>query len=150
MIDHITDQHNQKIHIHSSNGMYTSPYIPSYINDLACNSVTVQQTQGVGSAYIVSIPSGAKIYIDNVEQVGITTPATINNIPSTPSEHTYKLIKPGYIDSEGLLFITTGQTYNVVATIYNIPSSIWAFLIGAAIIGILLISRKEKKEHQQI
>lgn len=135
------------VYIHSTNGMYTLPSISPYINDLACNSVTIQQAQDVGSAYIVSIPSGAKIYIDNVEQVGITTPATINNIPSTPSEHTYKLVKPGYIDSEGLLFITTGQTYNVTVTMCKPPSSIWPFLIGAAIVGIFItMTKKENKE----
>lgn len=122
-----------------------------YINDLTCNSITIQQAQDVGSAYIVSIPSGAKIYIDNIEQIGVTTPATINNIPSIPSEHTYKLVKPGYMDAEGLLFITAGEIYNVTVTMCKFESNIiWPLMMGAAIVGILLISRKEKREQQSI
>lgn len=133
----------QPLYIHSANGMYT-------INDLACNSVTIQQVQDVGSAYIVSVPSGAKIYIDNVEQVGITTPATINNIPSTPYEHTYRLVKHGYIDIEGLLFITTGQTYNMTVTMCNTPSdNMWPLLLGLAFAGsfiIMMIENQRKKD----
>lgn len=148
MIDHMTDQ--QPVYIHSTNGMYTLPFISPYINDLTCNSITIQQVQDVGSAYIVSVPSGAKIYIDNVEQVGITTPATINNIPSTPYEHTYKLVKHGYIDIEGLLFITTGQRYNMTVTMCNIPSdNMWPLLLGLAFAGsfiIMMIENQRKKD----
>ena len=131
----------QPIYIHSTNGMYTlSPLISPYINDLSCNSITIQQAQDVGSAYIVSIPSGAKIYIDNVEQVGIVTPATINNIPSTPYEHTYKLVKPGYMDAEGLLFIITGQIYNTTVTMCKIPSdNMMPLLLGLALAGSFII-----------
>ncbi len=146
----------QPIYIHSTNGMYELPSIytlssiPSYINDLSCNSITIQQVQDVGSAYIVSVPSRAKIYIDNVEQVGITTPATINNIPSTPYEHTYKLVKPGYMDAEGLLFITTGQTYNTTVTMCKTPSdNMWPLLLGLAFAGsfiIMMIENQRKKD----
>lgn len=147
----------QPVYIHSANGMYTLPFISPYINDLACNSVTIQQAQNVGSAYIVSIPSGAKIYIDNIEQVGITTPATINNIPSTPYEHTYKLVKSGYIDAEELLFITAGQTYNVTVTMCKTPGdNTWPLLLGLAFAGSFLIMmiesqrKKDMKKPEQI
>ncbi len=140
-----------QIYIHSSNGMYKLPYIQSYINDLACNSITIQ-AQDVGSAHIVSIPDGAKVYIDGIEQVGVTTPATINNIPSVPFEYTYKLIKPGYIDSEGSLFITAGQTYNVTVTMCKISSDLWPLLLGLAFTGsiILMMIEKESKKDKEI
>ncbi len=115
-----------------------------YINDLACNNITIQQTQNVGSVYIDSIPRGATIYINNIEQIGLITPATINNIPS-PSELIYRLVKPGYI-AEGTLFIPTGQTYNVFVTLCQVPTNILPLLIGAAIVGILLIKKKEKEK----
>lgn len=140
----------QPIYIHSTNGMYTLAPISPYINDLSCNSITIQQVQNVGSAYIVSIPSGAKIYIDNVEQVGIVTPATINNIPSTPYEHTYKLVKSGYMDAEGLLFITTGDTYNTTVTMCKTPSdNMMPLLLGLALAGsfiIMMIENQRKKD----
>ncbi len=130
----------QPIYIHSTNGMYTLPSISPYINDLSCNNITIQHVQDTGPAYIVSIPSGAKIYIDSVEQVGIITPATINNIPSTPYEHTYKLVKSGYMDAEGLLFITTGETYNTTVTMFEIPgNSVWSLLLGIAFTGSIII-----------
>ena len=131
--------------------MYTIPF-PFAINDLSCNNITIQQAQDVGSAHIVSIPSGAKIYIDNIEQVaGLVTPATVNNIPSIPTEHTYKLIKPGYIDTEGVLFITTGQTYNVTVMLCKPPSNILPILMGLAFTGILLtMIRKDKYKRIEI
>ena len=135
------------IYIHSTNGMYPS------IEDLDCNSITIQQAQDVGSSYIVSIPSGAKIYIDNVEQAGVITPARIDNIPSIPTEHTYKLIKPGYIDIEGLLFITTGQTYNITVTMCKAPSNMWSLLLGLALAGTfiaMMIEDKRKKNNTGI
>ena len=129
--------------MYPSDSTYISFPFSKSINDLSCNNITIQQVQDVGSAYIVSIPSGAKIYIDNIEQVGLTTPATVNNIPSI-TEHIYKLTKSGYIDVEGILFITTGQTYNVTVTLCKSSSNILPILTGLAFAGIFLVmTRKE-------
>ena len=93
ILEQILDQQilDQQIYMYSPDSIpYTIPSLFSqHINDLSCNNITIQQTQDVGSAYIVSVPSGAKIYIDNVEQAVVITPARIDNIPSIPTEHTY-------------------------------------------------------------
>lgn len=121
-----------------------------YVNDLSCNNITIQHTQNVGSAYIVSIPSGAKIYIDNIEQVGLVTPAMVNKIPSIPTAHTYKLTRPGYMDMEGILFIITGETYNVTVMLCKPPTDILPILVGFVLTGIFLaMTRKEKPKLKQ-
>ena len=91
MLDQLDQQMlDQQTYMYPQDSMYTIPSLFSqHINDLSCNNITIQQTQDVGSAYIVSVPSGAKIYIDNVEQAVVITPARIDNIPSIPTEHTY-------------------------------------------------------------
>lgn len=145
----ISDTLSQRpIYVHTTDGMH----IRSLIEDLSCNNIIVGQAPETGSAYIVSIPNGAKIYIDNIEQAGVTTPATINNIPSAPFEHTYKLVKSGYVDIEGLLFITTGQTYNVTVTMCKASGDGWPLLIGVVAIGMLLSrgNKEEKGKYEQI
>ena len=63
-----------------------------------------------GSLYITSNPSGATIYIDDL-QTQYTTPVTIPGL--TPGNHTYKLTLIGYQDKTGLFTIISGQTTNI-------------------------------------
>lgn len=68
--------------------------------------------QLTGSLSIVSIPGGAKIFIDGEEQT-VTTPALID-LPIC--QNTYKLVKQGYIDVEGIVTIIEEQTYDLFLT----------------------------------
>ena len=65
----------------------------------------------LGSLNVSSTPSGATIYIDNVLQPGITTPATITGLSA--GSHTYKLTLTGYADYTGSFSITAGTTTNL-------------------------------------
>ncbi len=69
--------------------------------------VSLVQLPTVGNANFTSSPSGARIYIDNVDTT-YTTPATVQNI--TAGSHTYKLTLTGYQDATGQFDVTAGQT----------------------------------------
>lgn len=75
-----------------------------------------------GSLSISSYPSGAKIYIDSIEQIGRLTPATISGLSLSPPSHTYKLMLTGYEDSIGMFDIIVGQT-TTIPTITLTPIS---------------------------
>ena len=68
--------------------------------------------QPTGSLSVVSIPGGAKIFIDGEEQID-TTPAIID-IPV--GQHAYRLSYPGYIDVEGIVYITEEQYQDLFFT----------------------------------
>lgn len=102
--------------------MYTSDntHSSAYIDDLSCNRISVeQQLADVGSAHIVSVPAGAKIFIDYIGDTGLVTPVTIPNIPV--GVHTYKLTYPEYTDVDGLLFIELNKTYELSVIMERIP-----------------------------
>lgn len=65
-----------------------------------------------GSLSIISNPSGAKIYIDDID-TGLITPA--NKTGLTPGSHAYKLTLAGYQDKIGSFTIITGQITKVDA-----------------------------------
>lgn len=60
-----------------------------------------------GYLYISSNPPGAKIFIDDVEQIGKTTPTEIYNL--SIGRHTYILSLTGYDDITGSFDIIVGQ-----------------------------------------
>jgi immune inhibitor A len=72
--------------------------------------VSVILTVLPGTVNITSTPSGAKIYMDNVD-TGQITPATITNL--SVGSHTYKLILTGYYDKTGAFLISAGQMLNI-------------------------------------
>lgn len=123
------------------------------LEDLSCNHISIQQPPTeVGSAHIVSVPTGAKIFIDNID-FQQTTPAIISNISS--GTHTYKLTYPGYTDVDGILFIKTGETYEISAIMEkcSIPSQSNALLyLGLFAVGFMLLSsrKKENTDHESI
>ena len=141
----------QPIYIHSANGMHIlSSSISPYMNDLSCNSITIQ-AENVGSAYIVSTPSGATIYIDDEKQSNATTPATINisNDSSTPQVHKYKLVLPGYADANGSLLITPGQIYNTTVLLEILSKNTLPLILGLAITGsfiMMMLECQRKKD----
>lgn len=129
--------------------MHIRSYIP-YIEDLSCNYISIQQPPTeVGSAHIVSVPTGAKIFIDNIEYTGSVTPITISNISS--GTHSYKLTYPGYTDVDGILFIKTGETYELSVIMEkclapSVQSNALLYL-GLFVIGFMLLSSRKKREH---
>ncbi len=71
-------------------------------------SIFAERTlQTTGSLHITSVPIGESIYIDNILQSGITTPATIADLPA--GSHTYRLTLAGYQDVTNSFSITSGQ-----------------------------------------
>lgn len=70
----------------------------------------------LGSLSISSIPTGANIYIDNI-QIGVT-PLSIDNL--TAQTHSYKLTFAGYQDTSGDVYILPGS--NTLSTITLLPN----------------------------
>lgn len=68
-----------------------------------------------GSASFTSSPSGARIWIDGVDQ-NVNTPSTISGLTPLPASHTYKLVS-GIYTATGTFTVTTGMTTNVSITI---------------------------------
>lgn len=72
-----------------------------------------------GSASFTSTPSGAEIFIDNIDQL-VITPNTISGL--TSGSHTYKLTKAGYTDATGSFIITGGSTTPVSTTLLTVAN----------------------------
>lgn len=68
-----------------------------------------------GSASFTSSPSGARIWIDDIDQ-NVNTPSTISGLTPLPASHTYKLVS-GIYTATGTFTVTTGMTTNVSITI---------------------------------
>ncbi len=68
-----------------------------------------------GQLSIVSIPSGADIFIDGIKQ----TDATPFITTLSTGQHVYRLIYPGYIDEDGMILIQEGQTYDLFVTMHK-------------------------------
>ena len=64
-----------------------------------------------GCLYFATNPPGASIYIDDILQTGITTPALICGLSLGP--HTYRLVLDGYLDVTGNIDLTSGQGENI-------------------------------------
>lgn len=82
--------------------------------------------QPTGSLLITSVPSKAKIFIDE-EQIS-TTPAFIENIPV--GIHSYRLVRPGYIDIMGIVYIEQDQIRDVFLKMEGLISR--EFIVAAA------------------
>lgn len=119
--------------------------IPS-IDNLSHN-LTEIKTQSRSAVYIASDPAGAKIFIDDIEQVGFNTPSMITNI--LPGNHNFRLTSPGHIDIESAIPLEHGRTYNIFLTMEkSIPTSTSTdssgliILLTLGLIGFLLIKNK--------
>lgn len=140
--------------IHKINGLpdmspardiYNIPLIENLPNSLS--QINTQQTSRTSSVYITSNISGAKIFIDDIEQTGFDTPAMITDIPS--GHHNFKLSSPGYIDVESSTPLEPGSTYNMFLTMGKSSStSIFSnssdliIILAIGILGYLLIKSK--------
>ena len=75
--------------------------------------VSVSLTHETGSISFKSIPDGAEIIIDGVDQL-VATPAIITEITGT---HDYTLRKAGFNDYSGVITVSVGQTATVEVTL---------------------------------
>ena len=71
--------------------------------------------QLTGSLSIVTVPSGADVYIDGTKQTDKTP--FIKDLPI--GQHIYRLTYPGYIDEEGMVFIQEGQPYDLFVAMHE-------------------------------
>lgn len=121
------------------------------IEDLSCHYITSQID--VGSAHIVSIPTGAKIFIDYIGDTGLVTPAVIPDIPT--GVHTYRLTYPGYTDVDGLLFINVNETYEVSVIMeisipgYINPATVIAYIVIGGVLVYLSQILSQTKTYSQ-
>ncbi len=96
--------------------------------------------------HITSSPSGARIWIDDVDK-GVNTPRTI---VVTPGHHTYRLTKTGYTDFIGEFDITECQRLTIPASITKIQEAGMGIIIVGLIFGMLLMGKKEEKEKEKL
>ena len=93
---------------HDATGQFTIVAGTTIITDVALMPT-------FGDVNIISDPFGASIYIDNVLQEGIITPAFISGL--TEGVHTYKLVLNGYYDTIGEFTIISGITIDESTTL---------------------------------
>ena len=84
-------------------------------------SVTATLTLIVGSISFATVPSGAKIFIDNID-TGLATPSRVTD--TIPGTHTYTLSLTGYHDLSGSATVIGGQTTTITETLTLIVGSI--------------------------
>ena len=86
-----------------------------------------------GYLYISSIPTGAKIYIDDIERIDIVTPAEIRELPVGP--HTYRLSISGYEDNTGTFDIITGQITIIEVTLGSLVQNTGYLYVSSTPLG---------------
>lgn len=92
-----------------------SPGFYAVCSDNVCKSFyAATPTPKIGDLNITSTPEGARIYIDDVDQLS-TTPSTLRDIPVGSRRFTLKL--EGYNDTVGTVQILGGITTYVYATL---------------------------------
>lgn len=96
----------------------------------------------VGILSILSIPSGAEVFVDNIDTQHVT-PAVIN-IPT--GSHTYRLSLGGYQDKNDTFTIAAGQTTTVVATLEaGGGAGVGGVVVTVIGIGLLYLISKSRK-----
>jgi hypothetical protein len=135
----------QKFGIHCINGLPDSPSEVSSIKNLynislienLPNSISQIREQLTSSVYIASDPSGAKIFIDGIEQIGFNTPSMITDMQS--GHHSFRLSSPGYEDIESEMPLEPGRTYNVFLTMGKSKSTTMSDSTSTDISGIVIL-----------
>ena len=135
----------QRFGIHCINGLPNSSsdtyptknlYDISLIENLP-DSIARIREQSTSSVYIASDPSGAKIFIDGIEQTGFNTPSMITDMYS--GHHSFKLTSPGYIDIESEMPLEPGKTYNIFLTMGKSTSTLVSSSTSTDISGIVIL-----------
>jgi len=85
----------------------------------ACGgSPTTPPVTTTGSIRITSVPTGARVFLDNVDK-GVTTDCTLTGVAT--GNRSIKLVMAGYTDYVGTAAVTAGQTATVSATLTATP-----------------------------
>lgn len=109
--------------------------------------VTPTLVPAEGCIYFNTTQAGARIFIDNVEQAGKTTPALICGLTLGP--HTYMLSLTGYQHITGNVNLAAGQGTTVTDTLQKkgigIGTIIGIGLLGAGVLGAVVYVTREKK-----
>lgn len=112
------------------------------------SAILILSVSGKGSLHIETIPPGAKIFIDGIEEVGIITPTTITDIDV--GGHIYELRLPRYYTISGTFMISGGQTTVITKTLQSTPPVQAGFgaagmvLIAGLAVGALYIATRPK------
>lgn len=121
---------NSLSEISSTKNLYNIPSIENLPD-----SISRIREQLTSSVYMASDPSGAKIFIDGIEQSGFNTPSMITDIHS--GHHSFRLSSPGYVDIESEMPLEPGRTYNVFLTMGKSTST--SDSISTDISGIVIL-----------
>lgn len=100
-------------------------------------------TEALGELKFISVPPGAEIFIDGVDQV-TRTPCTVMDIPE--GSHTYRLVLAGYKDLSDIFTMEPEKISMISAELEPVPSPLNYALPAAAalgILGIILILRRK-------
>ena len=110
-----------------------SPGFYAVCSDDICKSFyAATPTPKVGDLNITSAPEGAKIYIDDVDQLS-TTPSTLRDIPVGSRRFALKL--EGYNDTAGTVQISGGITTYVYATLIPLSPATGAIDVSSTPAG---------------
>ena len=97
----------------------------------------------IGSLEISSEPSGARVYIDDIDTQRVTT-ATITNL--IKGSHTYKLVLDGYTDSSGTFNIEIEKTTIVHVILEKKTDAPGTGLLVVGIAGLAIVAVIMKKK----
>ena len=100
-----------------SSGNYRCEITTPYWGNALIDFVVVNT---VGSLAIASTPSGARIWIDNIDK-GVNTPSTVTGLAA--GQHIYKLVHTGYADLTGTFTIIPESTTPVSKIVKFSPSA---------------------------
>ena len=135
----------QRFGIHCINGLPNSLSATSSAKNLyniplienLPDSISQIREQLTSSVYVASDPSGAKIFIDGIEQIGFNTPSMITDMHS--GHHSFRLTSPGYVDIESEMPLEPGRTYNVFLTMGKSTSTSTSDSTSTDISGIVIL-----------
>jgi PKD repeat protein len=112
---------------------YLSPGFYAVCSDNVCKSFyAATPTPKIGDLNITSTPDGARIYIDDLDQLSIT-PSTLRDIPVGSRRFALKL--EGYNDTAGTVQIIGGITTYVYATLIPLSPTTGAIDVSSTPAG---------------
>lgn len=119
------------------------------VSDQTTN-LDVELVETTSSLFINSTPAGATIYIRDVIQPGIETPALIN---LSPGIYTHRLTLSGYYHATGNFEVFSGQTTDINATLQPIVAQIGPrdgslLLLAGLGTGLLFLAAARRKEER--
>lgn len=86
------------------------------ISTSATTTINATLTLSTGSASFTSVPSGAEIFVDTVDQMTTTPNGTITGLTPGSNNHTYKLTLSGYADATGTFSVSPGANTAIPVT----------------------------------